>query len=78
MPIFQYLTFPCSQPELQALLTRYGLERWRLHTCDVIPTIGQYGSGIPQILVVMDRVVEEPDEQVALADGVSEGIAMRG
>jgi hypothetical protein len=78
MPIFQYLTFKCSQPELQDRLAKAGLEGWRLHTCDAIPTIGQYGSGIPEILVVLDRIADEPEEQYVLEDGASEGIAMTG
>lgn len=78
MPIFQYLTFLCTQPELQSRLSEAGLERWRLHTCDAVMTYGPHGTGIPNILVVMDRIVDEPEEQTTLADGASEGLAMKG
>lgn len=78
MPIFQYLTFLCTQPELQDKLTPLGLEGWRLHTCDAVMTYGPHGTGIPRVLVVLDRIVDEPEEQTALADGASEGMAMKG
>jgi len=78
MPSFQYLTFMCPQPDLQAILDINGPEGWRLHTCDLVATYGPHGTGIPQVLVVMDRIVDEPEEQVALDDGASEGLAMRG
>ncbi len=78
MPIFQYLTFLCDQNDLQARLSVYGLERWRLHTCDPVVTVGPHGSGILQVLVVMDRIVDEPEEPVVEDDGAQEGIAMKG
>ena len=79
MPIFQYLTFLCDQFELQSLLTRYGLERWRLHTCDPVVGVGIHGSGIIQVLVVMDRVVDVGLDPSCEPDGGQlEGIAMRG
>ena len=81
MPIFEYLTFLCNQDELQPLLTRYGLERWRLHTCEPVVFIGPQGSGILQTLIVMDRVIDEEPEEPAMAvanDEAPEGIAMRG
>lgn len=78
MPIFQYLTFLCPQPDLQAILSINGLEGWRLHTCDPVATYGPQGSGILQVLVVMDRIVDEPVDQGVLEDGASEGLAMRG
>jgi hypothetical protein len=79
MPIFQYLTFVCEQTELQPLLTRYGQEGWRLHTCDPVVTVGPQGSGLLNAFVVMDRYVEGPEpEEPATNDDAQEGIAMRG
>ena len=82
MPIFQYLTFVCDQSDLQDLLTKCGLERWRLHTCEPVISVGPQGSGILQILVVMDRVVDEPTEEeggnVSYYEAPSKGIAMKG
>jgi len=76
---FQYLHFVCEQSELQVLLSRYGLEGWRLHTCDPVVTVGPKGSGLLNAFVVMDRMIEpdEPGELVA-DDDASEGIAMKG
>lgn len=77
MPIFEYLTFVCEQSDLQNLLSRYGPDGWRLHTCEPVVTIGPSGSGIMKILVVMDRAIfPEPEE--AEIEPVSEGIAMKG
>jgi hypothetical protein len=80
MPIFQYITFVCEQTELQERLTKEGLEGWRLHTCDPVVTVGPHGSGLLQAFVVMDRYIEEHEEdQEVDADSVAqEGIAMKG
>ncbi len=80
MPIFQYKTFVCEQTELQAKLTEYGLEGWRLHTCDPVVMVGSQGSGLLNAFVVMDRYVEEPEAEVAVVvdTDAQEGIAMKG
>lgn len=78
MPIFEYLTFLCDQLDLQDNLTKYGLECWRLHTCEPITTIGPYGSGLGQILVVMDRIAEEQMEVLEETDISPEGLVMKG
>jgi len=80
MPIFEYFTFVCEQPDLQDRLTKLGLEGWRLHTCDPVVTIGPKGSGMLNAFVVLDRYVEEPgdDEALVVDEDAQEGIAMRG
>lgn len=81
MPYFQYLTFVCEQAELQTMLTEHGLSGWRLHTCDPVVVIGPQGSGLLNIFVVMDKLVdgEDEDQQVSADDkDAQEGIAMRG
>ncbi len=79
MVIFQYLTFVCEQSELQPLLSRYGLEGWRLHTCDPVVTVGPQGSGMLNAFVVMDKFSdEEDDQQVVVDDDAQEGIPMKG
>lgn len=79
MPSFHYLTFMCEQIELQAKLTPRGLEGWRLHTCDPVVMAGPQGSGILQMLVVMDKIIAEDDQQVVVdSDDAHEGIAMKG
>ncbi len=83
MPIFQYLTFVCEQTALQDLLTKHGLEGWRLHTCDPVVTVGPQGSGMLNAFVVMDRYIE-PDPEVAktvlvaASEDAQEGIEMKG
>lgn len=79
MPYFQYLTFVCEQLELQALLTKHGLEGWRLHTCDPVVTVGPQGSGMLHAFVVMDKFVDaEEDQQVVDVGDAPDGIAMKG
>ena len=81
MGIFKYLTFVCPQVELQAALTTHGLEGWRLHTCDPVVTMGPEGSGLLNAFVVLDRYIEEPEEEAVgevVDDEAPEGIAMRG
>lgn len=77
MPIFKYLHFVCEQPDLQDLLSRYGAEGWRLHTCEPVATIGPYGSGALNVLIVMDRAIYPETEEVE-TESASEGIAMKG
>ncbi len=77
MPVFEYKTFVCDQATLQGHLTAYGLESWRLHTCEPVALIGPSGSGILQVLVVLDRVTV-PEEEAATEDDAPEGIAMKG
>lgn len=77
MPTFEYLTFVCDQLALQDLLSRYGSDSWRLHTCEPVVTIGPSGSGSLRILVVMDRAIYPEPEEVE-DKSASEGIAMRG
>ncbi len=79
MPIFQYVTFVCEQTELQTMLTEHGLNGWRLHTCDPVVTVGPQGSGLLNAFVVMDKFIdEEEDQRVVDDDDAQEGIAMRG
>jgi len=79
MPYFQYITFVCEQTELQTMLTEHGLNGWRLHTCDPVVSLGPQGSGMLNAFVVMDKFVdEEDDQQVVDNDDAQEGIAMRG
>lgn len=79
MVIFQYLTFVCEQPELQPLLSQYGLEGWRLHTCDPVVTVGPQGSGMLNAFVVMDKFSdEEEDQQVVVDEDAQDGIPMKG
>ena len=79
MPMFEYFTFECDNAEqLQAMLTQAGLARWRLHTCEPIITGGTYGIGMTKILVVMDRVIEEPESEQEVIEPASEGMAMIG
>ena len=78
MPIFQYLTFVCPQTDLQVLLTKHGLEGWRLHTCDPVVTMGPEGSGLLNAFVVMDRYFEEQEAEEEEVEGANEGIAMKG
>ncbi len=79
MMIFQYLTFVCEQTELQAKLSQYGLEGWRLHTCDPIVSVGPQGSGLLNAFVVMDRLPDEEDQQVVIdEDNAQDGLAMKG
>ncbi len=65
MPTFEYLTFVCDQPDLQDLLSRYGPDGWRLHTCEPVVTIGPSGSGSLNILVFMDSSIYPETEDVA-------------
>ena len=82
MPMFEYFTFECENAEqLQAMLTQAGLARWRLHTCEPIITGGTYGMGMTKILVVMDRIIEEPEGELEVSEAVdssSAGLAMIG
>ena len=80
MPIFEYFAFMCNQSELQALLTEAGLNRWRLHTCDPVVTMGPQGSGILQAFVVMDRMLDESEDPIpdVLDDDDQPGLAMKG
>ncbi len=79
MPHFQYLTFVCDQTQLQAMLTQYGLEEWRLHTCDPVVTLGPQGSGMLNAFVVMDKFIDEAeDPQGVDNEDAQEGIPMRG
>lgn len=79
MPIFQYVTFVCEQTELQSMLTEYGLDGWRLHTCDPVVTLGSQGSGMLNAFVVMDKFTDEEEDQQVVDNGdAQEGIAMRG
>ncbi len=79
MPIFQYFTFVCEQPDLQERLTKLGLDGWRLHTCDPVVTLGPQGSGMLNAFVVMDKFIDEAeDPQVADNEDAQEGLAMRG
>ena len=78
MPIFQYVTFVCEQTELQTMLTEYGLNGWRLHTCDPVVTLGPQGSGMLNTFVVMDKFVDEEETQQVDDGDAHEGIAMKG
>lgn len=80
MPIFDYLHFVCEQSELEALLKKHGLEGWRLHTCDPVVTVGPQGSGMLNAFVVMDKFIDEDEENSQVVDNedAQEGIAMRG
>jgi hypothetical protein len=81
MAHFQYHTFVCEQSELQAELTKFGLEGWRLHTCDPVVTVGSQGSGLLSAFVVMDKFIddeEEEDPSQVGDDDAQEGIAMKG
>lgn len=78
---FKYTHFVCEQEELQALLTQKGEEGWRLHTCEPVVTVGQYGSGAMSVFVVMDSAFETDnlEEEVPSSDDDTiEGIAMKG
>lgn len=75
---FQYFHFVCEQSELQSLLSRYGLEGWRLHTCDPVVTYGSNGSGMLNAFVVMDKFTDEEENQQVVEDDASEGLAMKG
>lgn len=78
--LFKYLTFCVPQDELQACLTTHGLEGWRLHTCDAVPTMGPHGSGELWVFVVMDQAFQDEDEVYDDPDleQQSEGLAMKG
>ena len=80
MPHFQYVTFVCEQTELQTMLTEHGLNGWRLHTCDPVVTVGPQGSGLLNAFVVMDKFIDEEEENSQVVDNedAQEGIAMRG
>lgn len=80
MPIFEYLTFLCDQTELQPRLTEAGLERWRLHTCEPVVTMGPQGSGTLMVLIVMDRLVEEDSDEgdQEVDTSALEGMPMKG
>ena len=77
MFIFEYNTFVCEQPELQHLLTEAGIEGWRLHTCEPVVMVGPSGSGLLNVLVVLDRV-GAPGEEDVVEDSAPEGVAMTG
>ena len=76
MIVFQYLTFVCEQSDLQTRLTEAGLEGWRLHTCEPVVMTGPSGSGLLNVLVVLDRVMDAPGEEAVVEDSAPEGIAM--
>jgi len=78
MSHFQYLTFVCEQTDLQAMLTEHGLDGWRLHTCDPVAALGPLGSGMLNAFVVMDKFIDEEEDQQVTDDDAQEGIAMRG
>ena len=78
MPYFQYITFVCEQTALQTMLTEYGRDGWRLHTCDPVVTVGPQGSGLLNAFVVMDKFIDEEEDPQVAVDDAPEGIAMRG
>lgn len=75
---FQYLTRMCYYPDLQPLLTKFGEDGWRLHTCDSFMLTGPQGSGLLQVFVVMDRIIDEEPEIEIESESELEGIAMKG
>lgn len=76
MIVFQYLTFVCEQSDLQTRLTEAGLEGWRLHTCEPVVMVGPEGSGLLNVLVVLDRIEDAPGEEDVVEDSAPEGIPM--
>lgn len=76
MIVFQYLTFVCEQSELQHRLTEAGIEGWRLHTCEPVVMMGPSGSGLLNVLVVLDRMIDAPGEEDVVEEPAPEGIPM--
>ena len=73
---FLYLTFVCEVPNLQVELDEAGEKGWRLHTCE--PMLGIGGSGLVQVLVVMDQAIQDEEEEVydPASETAQEGLKM--
>lgn len=78
MPTFEYLTFMCEQSALQSRLSDAGVHGWRLHTCEPVATVGQFGSGLLNVFVVLDRAIYPDAPEEVEPEPASEGIAMKG
>jgi hypothetical protein len=77
-PLFEYLHFYCDRDELQERLSAYGQEGWRLHTCDPVVTVGEYGTGIIYAFVVMDKAYMPEEEPGGEEEPEPEAMAAKG
>jgi len=78
MPTFEYLTFTCTEFELQERLSTFGTNGWRLHTCEPILPYGPAGTGVVRILVVLDKFNAPAEEEGSSPEPLEQGIPMRG
>ena len=76
----EYLFFSCEPDDLQERLTPLGEEMWRLCTCEFIAAQGLSGTGSVQAYVVMDRFIDQAEDEHLSAgeSAASEGIPMKG
>ena len=73
---FLYEVVMCNLEDLQARLTELGDKGWRLHTCETVVTVGEFGTGLVKAFCVFDQMYTgeeevEPDseEPVGMAMG---------
>lgn len=66
---FLYKVVVCDVEDLQAQLNELGDKGWRLHTCETIVTVGQFGTGTVKAFCVFDQIhmgeenQDEPDSE---------------
>lgn len=74
----KYLSFTEPVTELEALLNKHSEDGWLLHTCQVAPTYGPHGSGIPNATVVMEKHIYTEEEDTAEEEPEAEAMPMKG